>query len=521
MGVVTRSQAKRGCRSHQSDGEEPPPRGGRGVGGADLISLLPDEILGSIISLLPTEQGARTQILSSRWRHLWRSAPLNLEDGVRRINEAVVSRILAEHQGVARRFSVSPFIIDNDSDKLDRWLRSPILDKLQELNFSFYAITWPSPPMPHSALRFSSLRVAEFGSCEFPDDAAHQVHFPNLQHLALGSVTISEDSLRAMLAGCPALEKFVFSYMDDREYLPEPLPPSALHLSSTLRYAEFACCQFPKPMACQVHLPNLQQLVLETVAISEGSLHAMLSGCPALNNLLLGFSSGFRQFRINSLKLKHVEMYFHRSDADRLQKLIIENAPCLERLDYRGPYGDVINISIISAPKLKILGRLTDNVSRLKLGTTVFKGLHDARMATVMRTVTVLALRLDNLRLDVIFNFMKCFPCMEKLYIKTHIARKNTQRYYSQDRFECLDHHLKKLWIGYYSGERSHVAFAKFFVLNASVLESLVLNVHPCKGVSGRWVKNQRRQLQIEKKASIGAQIDFTCDDGFSYLCDI
>ncbi|CAO2180422.1 unnamed protein product, partial [Urochloa humidicola] len=126
------------------------------------------------------------------------------------------------------------------------------------------------------------------------------------------------------------------------------------------------------------------------------------------------------------------------------------------------------NISIILAPKLKILGRLTDNISRLELGTTVFKGLHDVRMGTVMRTVTVLALRLDNLRPDVIFNLMKCFPCMEKLYIKTHIARKNTQRYYSQDHFECLDHHLKKLWIGYYSGERPHVAFAKFFVLNAS-----------------------------------------------------
>ena len=39
-------------------------------------------------------------------------------------------------------------------------------------------------------------------------------------------------------------------------------------------------------------------------------------------------------------------------------------------------------------------------------------------MATVVRTVKVLALRLDNRRLDVVINFMKCFPCVEKLYIK-------------------------------------------------------------------------------------------------------
>ena len=42
-------------------------------------------------------------------------------------------------------------------------------------------------------------------------------------------------------------------------------------------------------------------------------------------------------------------------------------------------------------------------------------------MATVMHTVKVLALRLDKLRLDVVINFMKCFPCMEKLYIKVAI----------------------------------------------------------------------------------------------------
>ncbi|CAO2185104.1 unnamed protein product [Urochloa humidicola] len=517
--------------SHQSDGEEqePPPQGGGGVEGTDFISLLPDEILGSIVSLLPTDEGARTQILSSRWRHLWRSAPLNLEapPGVDRINKAVASRILAEHQGVARRFSVSPFIITADSTILDGLLQSPALDNLQELAFSFSDYIWPSPLMPHSALRFSStLRVAEFSSCWFPDDAAHQIHFPKLQHLALRSVIISEDSLHAVLAGCPALDKFVFRSSTLQ------MPPSALHFPSTLRIAEFSKCQFPE--GSQVHFPNLQQLVLEKVTISEGSLHAMLSGCPALNILTLGNCSGFRQFRINSLKLKHVEMYFHLKDRHRLQELIVENAPCLERLHHRGPYQDIMRISIISAPKLEILGRLTDNICRLELGSTVFKGdpyfqgLHDFTMATVMRTVKVLTLRLDNLIWDVIFNFMKCFPCMEELCIQTHIdlcqphtAMENRQRYYSQDRFECLDHHLKKLWIGYYSGERPHVAFAKFFVLNASVLESLVLNVHPYKKVSDQWIGDQRRQLQLENRASTHAQIDFTFEKCFSYLDDV
>ncbi|KAG2587732.1 F-box/FBD/LRR-repeat protein At1g16930-like [Panicum virgatum] len=130
MGVVTRAQAKR-MKSQQPDSEEPPPRGGGEAGGPDLISLLPDEILGSVISLLPTEEGARTQILSTRWRPLWRSSPLNLDpsDGI--FSHAVVSRILSEHHGVGRRFSSPPFIRPDDSATLDGWLRSPALDQLQ------------------------------------------------------------------------------------------------------------------------------------------------------------------------------------------------------------------------------------------------------------------------------------------------------------------------------------------------------------------------------------------------------
>ena len=160
-------------------------------------------------------------------------------------------------------------------------------------------------------------------------------------------------------------------YSDTSSMGPQ-VPLSALHVSN-IRVAEFGSCHFPEAIVNQVHFPNLQRLVLETVTISEGSLHAMLSGCPDLNSLTMGYSSGFHQFKINALKLKYVEMYFHGSDADRLQELIVENASCLETLHHKGPYEDNMHISIISAPKLKTLGRLADNISRLELGTNVFK----------------------------------------------------------------------------------------------------------------------------------------------------
>ncbi|CAL4964415.1 unnamed protein product [Urochloa decumbens] len=258
------------------------------------------------------------------------------------------------------------------------------------------------------------------------------------------------------------------------------------------------------------------------VTISERSLHAMLSSCPALNSLMLTGNFGFRKFVINSLKLKRVGMYFGRSNTEiELEELIVVNAPCLEILHQRGPFEGNMRISIVSAPKLKILGRLTDNISKLELGTTVFEGPRAIRVATTMRSVKVLALRLHSLSLHLAINFMKCFPCLEKLYIKTHIATENMRLHNSLGRNECLDFHLKKLRIKHYLGKGSHLAFAKFFVLNASVLESLVLVVGPEMEESDWWIENQRRQLQLEKRASIACEIKFSSDDHSSYHRDI
>lgn len=84
-----------------------------GVEEEDLISRLPDGVLGDIVSLLPTRDAARMQVLSPRWRPIWRTAPLNLDirgyivaGGVRRVRVSAgkISRILSEHDGPGRRF---------------------------------------------------------------------------------------------------------------------------------------------------------------------------------------------------------------------------------------------------------------------------------------------------------------------------------------------------------------------------------------------------------------------------------
>lgn len=68
---------------------------------ADNISRLPEEILGTIVSLLYTRDVARTQAISRQWLPLWGSTSLNLDMKVLSIDEHnqidIAGQFLAAH----------------------------------------------------------------------------------------------------------------------------------------------------------------------------------------------------------------------------------------------------------------------------------------------------------------------------------------------------------------------------------------------------------------------------------------
>lgn len=224
-------------------------------------------------------------ILASRWRHLWHSAPLNLDcRGLKHGDElaGALSRIISSHQGPCRRLCIHADLLDAPSTTVDSLLRSDALGNLQELEFSCF-----EQPPPASIFRFSpTLRVVTIGCCNLPDSTVQGIHFPLLKQLGLEFVCISECSLRSLIASCPALE-----------------------------------------------------------------------------SLLIHRSSGFRCFRINSLSLRSVGLDSYVVSRNnkaplQLQELIINNAPCLERLLLHQETG--LHISVIAAPKLETIGFLSD-----------------------------------------------------------------------------------------------------------------------------------------------------------------
>jgi hypothetical protein len=170
----------------------------------DLISLLPDEILSSIISLLSTKDAARTTVLSRRWLPLWRTSPLNLDDShLPRFAWKCISKILSEHRGPGRRLSLRHIVNVKATPNLARWLSSPALNNLEVIKIYYHYQLL----LPVSVFRFApTLRYAYLGGCRFPEDAPPGLTFPHLKHLILKDVEVSEDALHGLLSACPVLQ---------------------------------------------------------------------------------------------------------------------------------------------------------------------------------------------------------------------------------------------------------------------------------------------------------------------------
>ncbi|XP_047043130.1 putative F-box/LRR-repeat protein At5g02700 [Lolium rigidum] len=375
-------------------------------GNLDLISALPDDVLGSIISRLTTKDGARTQAISRRWLPLWRSAPLNLAD------DFIGS--VSSSKRMALLFPV-----------INAWLHSQALDSLEELDLADIR------DMPLSVFRFApTLRFARFNRCGLPNSI------------------------------------------------------------STMR----------------LNFPCLKQLTLHGIPVMEDALHNLLSGCTALESLELTYIYGIGAICISSQTLR--SLAFNRYGSKTLQ-LVIKDAPSLERLLPLYQDCDQGTIEVIRAPKLEVLGLLSKYLSKFQFGTTIFEKMIAVSLTTKIHTMKVLVLDSTGPNLDAVVDFLKCFPCLVRLYIISHPTKdmNNARKYDRLDPIECLELHLKKVVLMNYDGsKRPSVEFAKFFVLNSKLLKEMEIEVLNKR--NDKWMANQRKQLCVDNRASQDARIE-------------
>ncbi|XBH60896.1 hypothetical protein VPH35_115418 [Triticum aestivum] len=406
-------------------------------GGKDFIARLSDDILGTIISLLPTKDGGRTPVLSCQWRHLWRSAPLNLEVSIRppgaagpvptpsRVQPSAVSQIISQHHGPARRFSFHCRGAGDLCAQAESWLHSRALANVEELD-----IAHANPRLLASVLRSAS---------------------------------------------------------------------------TTILAAKINGCDFPHEIVLAMNFPSLKKLTLFHTSISEDVLHALLSGCHALESLYMAEVSAACRLRVSSPTLKTI-IFSHSSS--EMAQLVILDAPRLVRLLLPYYYGsDRVTIRVAGAPMLEILGPFIATVSNILL----FQGISPVSSANSMRTIKVLALRSSADKLHAVLNILRWFPCLERLHVTFgkhyDMDQQNEPQHHPLHPIECLEAHLKKVAFKPFQGYGKQVEFAKFFVLNAKVLDKIEFEAynHYCIEMVGY----EHKLLQVENRASRHARFVF------------
>jgi hypothetical protein len=100
---------------------------------------------------------------------------------------------------------------------------------------------------------------------------------------------------------------------------------------------------------------------------------------------------------------------------------------------------------------------------------------------------------------------------------------KNEPQYDPLHPIECLHTHLKKVVFMSFVGCDKHVNFARFFVLNAKVLDKIEFEGY--YDYNSESVAYQHKVLQVENRASRDVQIEFKyqyfCADLDKYMHDL
>ncbi|XP_074305278.1 F-box protein At4g22280-like [Silene latifolia] len=192
----------------------------------DKISSLPDELLGHILSFLPTKGAVSTSILSTRWRYLFTlTSCLSFDDApcfhYVEENERIeatqrfkdfVNKTLELHQiSPIKKFSL--LCRDEDNSDLNRWLSIALRKDVQELHYEPPDSVHCVPDGFFSCETLLKLKMIGHGYNKF--EIPLSAWLPKLKILHLDRIMFTDfDSMERLFSSCELLEELTLKACD-------------------------------------------------------------------------------------------------------------------------------------------------------------------------------------------------------------------------------------------------------------------------------------------------------------------
>uniref|UniRef100_A0A0A8XZS3 Uncharacterized protein n=1 Tax=Arundo donax TaxID=35708 RepID=A0A0A8XZS3_ARUDO len=249
------------------------------------------------------------------------------------------------------------------------------------------------------------------------------------------------------------------------------------------------------------------------------------------------------RLRLVSRSLRCVQMEW-----SNVESVAVVDAPLLERLFLRNVPTEApcCRIKIRHAPALRLFGRFDLATHELQVCNTIIKAGTVVNPRAMVPTVKILDLEVRfGVRNDakMLPSFLRCFPNVETLHIHSEKTTESTGRlklkfWQESGAIECIKSHISMMVFHDFRGERSEVAFLKFFIESAQRLKRLqIVFAKGCFSsmdeatskvkalFSGKRATERCSLLVCESAVSEGGGVwdfhrgsDFSCIDPFAFI---
>lgn len=197
------------------------------MSGRDIISNLPDEIIGKILSQLPTRLAASTSVLSKRWRNLLALVDnLDFDDatvggrrpqdlGFPEFVEKTILLLSTTSCPTWNRFSLK-FKFRQDDSLVKSWIRTALERGCLELHLE--NIGWFNIPIPYftsNTLVKLTISKGIYATHRCHEDSWGRI-FPSLKSLSIVAMAFPDfETYHFLINGCPVLEDLSLHYHED------------------------------------------------------------------------------------------------------------------------------------------------------------------------------------------------------------------------------------------------------------------------------------------------------------------